>query len=112
MDEVPGLQLALLALDHEHALAGDDEEVLLARLAVVHAGGLAGLEHGDAHAELGEVAVPFEVSPAAEPLPLPPAGVPRVEHEPARASCAEAFGQLVELRLGDHQPKSGRSPSR
>ena len=103
VDEVPRLQPPLLALDHEHALAGDDEEVLLARLAVVHAARLAGLEHGDADAELLEVAVAFEVRPAAEPLPLPPAGVPRVEHEPARAFCAEALGQLLELRLGDHQ---------
>ena len=30
VDEVPLLQAALLALDDEHALAGDDEEVLLA----------------------------------------------------------------------------------
>ena len=31
------LQVSLLALDHQHALAGDDEEVLLAALAVVDA---------------------------------------------------------------------------
>ena len=79
---------------------------------VVHAGGLAGLEHGNAHAELREVAVAFEVGPAAEPVPLPPASVPRVEHEPARALGAEAFGERLELRLRDHQSKSGRSPSR
>ena len=60
-------KLPLLALDHEDALAGDDEEVLLADLAVVHAGRLAGLEHGDPDAELLEVAVAFEIRPAAEP---------------------------------------------
>ncbi len=37
VDEVPLLQAPLLALDHEHALARDHEEVLLAALAVVDA---------------------------------------------------------------------------
>ena len=44
MDEVPRLQAALLTLDHEHALARDDEEVLLAALPVVQAP-LARAEH-------------------------------------------------------------------
>ena len=43
VDEIPRLQAPFLALDHEHALAGDDEEVLLRPLAVVHAGRLARL---------------------------------------------------------------------
>ena len=110
VDEVPGFQAPLLALDDEHALAGDHEEVLLTGLAVVHAARLAGPDHGDAHAELLEVAVPLEVRPAPEPLAFPPARVSRVEHEPARPFRAESFRQLFKLRLGHHQPKSGRSP--
>src|SRR5687768_12459712 len=37
VDEVPGPQRPLLALDQEQALPGEDEEVLLLVLAVVHA---------------------------------------------------------------------------
>ena len=38
------LQVPLLAFDHEHALAGDHEEVLLYSLTVVQAGRLARLD--------------------------------------------------------------------
>ena len=64
--EVPRLQPALLAVEDEDALPGDDEEVLLIRLAVVHAVRLAGLEHGDAEADLGELRLPFEHGGLAE----------------------------------------------
>ena len=42
----------LLALDKQQALTGEHEEVLLVRLAVVHAVGPARLEHRDREAEL------------------------------------------------------------
>ena len=51
VDEVPCLQAALLAFDHEHALSADDEEVLLAAFAVVRAIALARHEHMDAEAD-------------------------------------------------------------
>src|SRR6185295_4230229 len=38
VDEVPGAQRPLLLLHYEQALSGEHEEVLLARLGVVHAG--------------------------------------------------------------------------
>jgi hypothetical protein len=37
VDEVPLLERSLLALDQEHALAGENQEVLLVRFAVVPA---------------------------------------------------------------------------
>jgi hypothetical protein len=43
VDEVPCLQAALLTFDHEHALPGNEKEVLLAALAVVHAVPLASM---------------------------------------------------------------------
>src|SRR5439155_22449736 len=52
--EVPGLERPLLALDDQEALSGQDEEVLLVRLAVVAPARLARLEDGDRIAELGE----------------------------------------------------------
>jgi len=61
MDEVPGFQAALLTLDHQHTRAGDDEEVLLAALAVVLGVALTGHENVDAEAELGPLLSPFEV---------------------------------------------------
>jgi len=48
VDEVPCLQAALLTFDHEHALPGNEKEVLLAALAVVHAVPLSRHEHMDA----------------------------------------------------------------
>ena len=60
VDEVPGLQAAFLALDHKETLAGDDEEALLAALAVVHAS-LAGREDLDPQAELRPLLLPLEV---------------------------------------------------
>ena len=61
VDEIPCLQAALLAFDHEHALSGDEQEVLLATLAVIQAVSLAGHEHMDAEAELSPLLPPFKV---------------------------------------------------
>jgi len=47
VDEVPRAQRPLLTLDEEEALAVEDEEVLLKRLAVVEAVGLARVEDAD-----------------------------------------------------------------
>src|SRR6185295_7846721 len=51
--EVPRAQGALLALDDEHALAREDEEVLLVALAVVDPAGLPRLEDGQRDADMG-----------------------------------------------------------
>ena len=67
VDEVPGPQAALLALDQEQTLAGEDEEVLLGVLAVVHAVRLPRREDGDRVADLGEGGlVPLEDARRAE----------------------------------------------
>ena len=88
MDEVPLLQAPLLAFDHQHALAGDDEEVLLRPLAVVHAGGHARVEHDELEAELLELGVAFEVRPPAEAHAPPPRHIAGVDDE----GCVVAHG--------------------
>src|SRR5215211_3529004 len=84
VDEVPGLQVALLTFDHEHTLAGDDEEVLLAPLAVVQAP-LTGRENQDSEAEVGPLLPPFEVRVLPALLASEPRHVTRVDYEPALA---------------------------
>src|SRR5204863_8146722 len=85
VDEVPGLKAALLAFDHEHALSGNDEEVLLAVLAVVQAVPLARHEDLDAEAELCPVLLSFEVRVLPALLALDPGDVARIDDEPALA---------------------------
>src|SRR5438105_10329771 len=103
MDEVPGLQRALLALDDQEALAGEDEEVLLVRLAVVSAAGLAGLKDGDRVAELRELHVAaFEDAGRAEGLVGDPGGVADVDDEPALGDGRQSVVQLFEARLLAH----------
>ncbi len=77
------LQAPLLVLDHEHALAGDHEEVLLRPLAVVHAGRLARLNDDELEAELLELGVTFEVRPPTVALASPPGHVAGVDDERA-----------------------------
>ncbi len=81
VDEVPLLQLPLLALDHEHALAGDDEEVLLRPLAVVHARRHTRVEHDELEAELLELGVAFEVRRPTKGLPPSPRHLAGVDDE-------------------------------
>src|SRR3954451_5536342 len=54
MEEVPGSEESLLALDEQPALTGQDEEGLLIRLGVVNAA-LPGLEDGHIDPELREL---------------------------------------------------------
>ena len=54
MEEVPGSEESLLALDEQPALTGQNEERLLIRLGVVNAA-LAGIEDGDIDPELREL---------------------------------------------------------
>src|SRR5262245_66025483 len=97
---VPGLQVALLALDHEQALTGDDEEVLLAALAVVEAP-LTRADDLDAEAELPPLLPAFEVGVLPAFLASNPRGVARVEHEPALPLGNEPRVRLLQLGLGD-----------
>ena len=114
MQEVELPQPPLLLLDDRDALAGDDEEVLLARLGVVHAGGLAGLEHGERVADLGEhlrlqaltrrcdPAVRLEPAAEAEGVVRQPGRVPGIDDEPARRDRSEPVPHLLQARFGGH----------
>ena len=74
VQEVPGLQLALLALDDREAAAREHEEALLGVLAVVHAGRFARLQHAEVEADLGEarIALEAQVGAAEARAVLPP----------------------------------------
>jgi hypothetical protein len=78
VDEVPCLQAALLTFDHEHAFSGNEKEVLLAALAVVHAVPLARHEHMDAEAELSPLLPAFKVGVLPALLASDPRDVVRV----------------------------------
>ena len=108
VNEVPGFQSSLLTLDHEYALAGDDEEVLLAALAVVHAPLTRGHDL-DAEAELCPLLLTFEVDVLPALLASNPRCLTRVEHEPALAVGNEPRLSLHQLCLGDgHGPHGTR----
>src|SRR5206468_3247931 len=83
VDEVPGAKAALLLLDDEHALAGDDEEVLLPFLAVVHAVALSRHEDLNAETEAGPVLTSLQDGVLPALLAADPRGITGVQHEPA-----------------------------
>ena len=103
MDEVPRPEKALLAFDEQEAVAGEDEEVLLGVLAVVHAVRLTRPEDPDAEAEFLEAVIGvLEAAVAAEDGVFVPAGSARVDDEATTTfgdKTRVAFGQLC---LGDH----------
>src|SRR5207302_1063927 len=111
VDEVPGLQAPLLPFDHEHALAGDDEEVLLAALAVVHAVPLPRHEHVDAEAELGPLLATFEVRVLSTCVAVDPRGLAGVEDEPALALRDEALLGRLHLGFGHRRIVHETTPS-
>ena len=96
------LQRTLLALDQQQALAGQDEEILLVLLAVVHARRLPRLEDADVEAELREALIAFEAR-VGTVVTLEPARLAGVDDEPALALRREAFADTVERCLGNHQ---------
>ena len=104
MEEVPGLQLPLLALDDEQADPGHDEEPLLGVLAVVHPQALPWLKHVDVDAELWEASFALEGAEDAERAGVAPAVVARVHHEPAVAFRHQAVFRHPQRRFGDHGP--------
>ena len=60
---------ALLLLDDQQALAGDDEEALLRVLAVIHPHRLARCEDADVETELREPPLAFEVADRSRAAP-------------------------------------------
>src|SRR5207244_13494206 len=83
MDEVPLTQRPLMPLDDQGRRAGEEEEVLLVGLPVVHRQRLARPENGDPEPELVEDRVAAEVREPAPALRLVLARLARVEVEPA-----------------------------
>ena len=86
MEEVPGSEETLLALDEQPALTGQNEERLLIRLGVVDAA-LAGLEDGHIDPELRELDRRFAVlvrepTRRAPRLRREPLGIAHVDDEP------------------------------
>src|SRR3954447_10094665 len=86
MEEVPGSEESLLALDEQPALTGQDEEGLLIRLGVVNAA-LPGLEDGHIDPELRELdrrlaVLVGEPTRRAPRLRREPLGVAHVDDKP------------------------------
>src|SRR2546430_8051986 len=98
--EVPCLQRALFAFDQREALAREDEEVLLVRLAVVPAARLARQQDRDRVADVRERdLVSLEDARRPEHIVVDPSGVADVDDEPAVRRRGEAVIGLLEPRL-------------
>ncbi len=102
MDEIPRLERPLLALDQQQALAGEDEKILLAGLAVVQPACLTTPEHANRESALGERrVVALEDAGGAEMLVRDPGRVPDVDHEPAVGHGLKTGVLRFEARLVD-----------
>src|SRR4051794_24446201 len=105
MHEVPRAQRPFLALDEQEAFPLEHEEVLLFRLRVVEAVGLAGRQHMQADADLRELRLrALEAALRAGGLQLAalrrqPPGVADVDDEPAVLDRREAEPGVLESRL-------------
>lgn len=102
MDEVPLPQRALLALDDQERLAGEDQEILLVGLPVIHRHRLSRLEHEEVDAELRKLRVALEPAHGSAWAAVEPPRVARVQHEPAFALRHEPVLRLLERRLRNH----------
>ena len=101
--EIPPSQRPLLALDHEHSLTREHQEILLVSLPVVHRHRLAGSQRLDVDPDLREVRVALEVAVEPAPAPLAPSRLRRVHHEPAVAPGDEPVLGRLERLLGNHR---------
>ncbi len=102
VDEVPRAEWALLALDDQERLAGNDEEVLLVGLPVVHRHRLSRPEHLDVDPELGEVLLPFQIAEGAAARDVVPARRTSIQDVPAVSAGDEPVLGLFEGRLRNH----------
>jgi hypothetical protein len=101
VDEVPLAQRPLLSFDQQHALALQDQEVLLLILAVVVAGRLPRGQHADVEAKLREARVALKAG-VRTPMTVEPLSLAGVQHEPALAARLESVFGALERRLGNH----------
>ena len=111
VEVVPLLHVPLLTSDEQDALSREDEEALLVRLTVIHAGRLAGPEDSDVEAELRETSSLTLTEPRedAHLVRLAPDGIAGVDDEPAVAGCLPPVLRPFERRLGN--PGQGSQPS-
>jgi hypothetical protein len=100
VEEVPGSQPPLAALDDRDALAGEHEEILLVVLAVVEAARAALAEHGDRVPDLGKRhLVALDDAGCAELRVPHPGGVADVHDEPAVRHRRPAVPRVLQPRL-------------
>src|SRR5215210_7390867 len=112
MEEVPGSEASLFALDEQPALTGQNDERLLIRLGVVDAA-LAGLEDGHIDPELRELdrrlaVLVGEPTRRAPRLRREPLGVAHVDDEPALGDGGEPGASVLKPRFGQ---EPARRPS-
>src|SRR6266540_6435020 len=112
MEEVPGSEESLLALDEQSALTGQNEEGLLIRLGVVDAA-LAGLEDGHIDPELRELDRRFAVlvgepTRRAPRLRREPLGIADVDDEPTLRDGGKPGASV--LKPGFVHPADSRGP--
>ena len=113
MEEVPGSEKSLLALDEQPALTGQNEEGLLIRLGVVDAA-LAGLEDGHIDPEMRELdrrlaVLVGEPTRRAPRLRREPLGVAHVDDKPTLRDGGKPGASVLKPRFV-HAADS-RSPS-
>jgi hypothetical protein len=101
--EIPLTQRPLLALDDQQRLTDKDEEVLLVGLPVVHRHRLARAEDADVDSDLRELRLALEQADRRAPFLVHPAGLARVEYEPALTLRDEPLFRRLERRLGNHR---------
>ena len=104
MQEVPLPEHALLVLDDRYRLPGEDEEVLLIGLPVVHRHRLTRFEGDEVDSHLRELRFALEPAIRSSSLARTPAGVARVDHEPPVSHGLEPVLGRFELRFGNHRP--------
>src|SRR3954465_2490174 len=109
MEEVPGSEESLLALDEQPALTGQDEEGLLIRLGVVNAA-LPGLEDGHIDPELRELdrrlaILVGEPTRRAPRLRREPLGIAHVDNEPTLSDGGKPGASVLKPRFL-HDPDS------
>jgi hypothetical protein len=108
MHKVPLPQRPFLALDDQECLTGEDEEILLIDLPVVHPNRLAGVKNEQVDPDLLEVRRDLEVRPTREGQNLPPpravnpARLTRVQDEPSLPDWREPGLGLLERGFGNH----------
>src|SRR3954453_8294669 len=113
MEEVPGSEESLLALNEQPARTEQNEEGLLIRLGVVNAA-LAGLENGHVAPEVRELdrrlaVLVGEPTRRAPRLRREPLGIAHVHDEPPLRNGGEAGASVLKPRFV--HPADSRSPS-